>query len=151
MKNKIDDLNNKLKQNEITIKKYEIENANLKQKEKGLYFGQEKKFTSKFNEFSKLISGSKEPKNSINSNIINFESKNNINLDNKYKMELNINNKENERYYNKIEEENKEFKKEISKFPFTLSENEYIILLIIMTKYEKIIFPLMCKNTDKFN
>ena len=27
----------------------------------------------------------------------------------------------------------------------------FIILLIIMTKDEKIIFPLMCKNTDKFN
>ena len=41
--------------------------------------------------------------------------------------------------------------KEISKFPFTLSENEYIILLIIMTKDEKVMFPLMCKNTDKLN
>ena len=74
-------------------------------------------------------------------------------LDKKYNeiIALNININENEIYYNKIKEENIKFKKIISKFPFNLLENEYIILLIIMTKDEKIIFPLMCKNSDKLN
>ena len=31
-----------------------------------------------------------------------------------------------------------------------MKEHEYIILIVIMTKDEKVIFPLMCKNTDKF-
>ena len=74
-------------------------------------------------------------------------------LDKKYNeiITLNINIKENEIYYNKIKEENIKFNEIISKFPFILLENEYIITLIIMTKDEKIIFPLMCKNTDKLN
>ena len=66
-------------------------------------------------------------------------------------MKLNLNIKENEIYNDQIKKENFNVKKEISRFPFTLSENEYIILLIIMTKDEKIIYPLMCKNTDKLN
>ena len=37
-----------------------------------------------------------------------------------------------------------------SRFPFTLEENEYIFVLIIKTKDEKVIFSLICKNTDKF-
>ena len=66
-------------------------------------------------------------------------------------IKLNLNIKENEIYNDQIKKENFNVKKEISRFPFTLSENEYIILLIIMTKDEKIIYPLMCKNTDKIN
>ena len=54
-------------------------------------------------------------------------------------------------YYNELDKENVSLKKQISRYPFTLSENENIILLIIMTKDEKLMFPLMCKNTDKFN
>ena len=65
--------------------------------------------------------------------------------------DLNIKLKKNEINYNQIEEERVKPKGEISKFPFTLLKNEYIILLIIMTKDEKIIFPLLCKNTDKFS
>ena len=48
-------------------------------------------------------------------------------------------------------EKNYNHKNEITKFPFTLLQNEYIMLLIIMTKDEKVMFPLMCKNTDKLN
>ena len=40
-----------------------------------------------------------------------------------------------------------ELKNEILRFPFRIKENEKIILIIIMTKDEKVIFPLMCKNT----
>ena len=65
--------------------------------------------------------------------------------------QLNIKFKENENYYNQIKKENTKLKEEILRFPLKLFENEYIILLIIMTKDEKVIFPLMCKNTDKFN
>ena len=64
---------------------------------------------------------------------------------------FNRNIKEKEIYYNKLDKENINLKNQISKYPFTLLENEYIILLIILTKDEKIIFPLMCKNTDKFH
>ena len=63
-------------------------------------------------------------------------------------LKLNININEKEIYYNKINEENINLKKEISRFPFSLSENEYIILLIIITKDEKVMFPLISKNTD---
>ena len=66
-------------------------------------------------------------------------------------LKLNININEKEIYYNKINEENINLKKEISRFPFSLSENEYIILLIIITKDEKVMFPLICKNTDNIN
>ena len=64
---------------------------------------------------------------------------------------INRNIKEKEIYYNKLDKENINLKNQISRYPFTLKENEYIILLIIMTKDEKIIFPLICKNTDKFH
>ena len=64
---------------------------------------------------------------------------------------LNINIKENKIYYNKLKEENKNIKKEISRYPFKLLENEHIISLILMTRDEKLMIPLMCKNTDKFN
>jgi len=63
-------------------------------------------------------------------------------------LKLNINTNEKEIYYNKINKENINLKKEISRFPFSLSENEYIILLIIITKDEKVMFPLISKNTD---
>ena len=66
-------------------------------------------------------------------------------------LKLNININEKEIYYNKINEENINLKREISRFPFSLSENEYIILLIIITKDEKVMFPLICKNTDNIN
>ena len=100
-----------------------------KKKFSELYSKQENIYISKFNEFSsRIINDSKIIINSINSKIDDLEIKN-----------------------NKIEEENIELKKEISRFPFTLHENEHIILLIIMTKDEKIMFPLICKNTDKFN
>ena len=66
-------------------------------------------------------------------------------------LKLNININEKEIYYNKINEENINLKKEISRFPFSLSENEYIILLIIITKDEKVMFPLICINTDNIN
>ena len=53
---------------------------------------------------------------------------------------------------NKVKEENiKNMKDTISRFPFILFDNEYIILLIIMTKDEKVIYSIMCKNTDKLN
>jgi len=66
-------------------------------------------------------------------------------------IQLNLNIKEKEIYNEQTKEKNSNPKNEITKFPFTLSENEYIILLIIMTKDEKVMFPLMCKNTDKLN
>ena len=50
----------------------------------------------------------------------------------------------------KLKEENKKLKEIISKNPFNLTENEYILSLIIITKDEKVIFSLICKNTDKF-
>ena len=64
---------------------------------------------------------------------------------------LNINIKEKEIYYNKLKEENINIKKELARYPFKLLENEHIISLILMTKDEKIMIPLICKNTDKFS
>ena len=61
---------------------------------------------------------------------------------------LNINNLKEENI-NLLKETNK-LKKIISRYPLNLSENEYILILLIMTKNEKIIFPLLSKNTDKF-
>ena len=49
-----------------------------------------------------------------------------------------------------LEKENKKLNKIISKFPFILKENEYILVLIIKTFDEKVIFSSICKNTDKF-
>ena len=66
-------------------------------------------------------------------------------------IQLNLNIKEKEIYNEQTKEKNSNPKNEITKFPFTLLQNEYIMLLIIMTKDEKVMFPLMCKNTDKFN
>ncbi len=49
-----------------------------------------------------------------------------------------------------LEKENKKLNEIISRFPFTLKENEYILVLIIKTFDEKVIFSLISKNTDKF-
>ena len=38
----------------------------------------------------------------------------------------------------------------ISRYPFKLLKNEFMLTLIIMTKDKKVIFSLICKNTDKF-
>ena len=65
-------------------------------------------------------------------------------------------NKEQE-FFDKIKEENINLKKELeqlrkinSKFPLNLLENEYILVLLVITQDENIIFSLICKNTDKF-
>ena len=49
-----------------------------------------------------------------------------------------------------LKKENKKLKDINSRFPFVLEDNEYIFVLIIKTKDEKVIFSLICKNTDKF-
>ena len=38
-----------------------------------------------------------------------------------------------------------------SKYPFILLKNEYILSLIIISKDEKVITSLLCKNTDEFS
>ena len=92
----------------------------------------------------------------MNQNIMKM---NNVNLDIIAKIKNNnkIKEENKDKINNKLKEENINLKKEIkklketiSKYPLILSENEYIILLIIMTEDEKVIFSLMCKNTDKF-
>ena len=59
---------------------------------------------------------------------------------------------------NNIKEENIKLKKEIneykdilSRYPLILNDKEYLISLIIVTKDEKVMFSIICKNTDKFN
>lgn len=49
-----------------------------------------------------------------------------------------------------LKKEDYNIKIEVSKFPFKISENENLIQLIIMTIDENIIFPILCKNTNKF-
>ena len=49
-----------------------------------------------------------------------------------------------------LKQENKTMKEIISRYPFKLLKNEFMLTLIIMTKDEKVIFSLICKNTDKF-
>ena len=39
----------------------------------------------------------------------------------------------------------------ISRFPFILTKEEYILSLIIITKDEKVVSSIICKNTDKFS
>ena len=142
--NKISFLKEELKQNEKVInEKIEV----IKNQYKEL-LNQELKNTVK-----RLIKAA-------GTNLKNFNDKyNNIYLTKEKELilkcneieKLNINIKGKEIYYNKLEEENKKLKEEISRFPPSLLQNEYIILLIIMTKDEKVMFPLMCKNTDKLN
>jgi len=142
--NKISFLKEELKQNEKVInEKIEV----IKNQYKEL-LNQELKKTVK-----RLIKAA-------GTNLKNFNDKyNNIYLTKEKELilkcneieKLNINIKGKEIYYNKLEEENKKLKEEISRFPPSLLQNEYIILLIIMTKDEKVMFPLMCKNTDKLN
>ena len=103
------------------IKKVGNNLKELKEKYKNIYRTKEEEINKMFDEKIKLI-----------------------------KEELNLNIKGNKKYYNKIEEEHIKLKNEISRFPFTLLENEYIIILLIMTKDEKLMFPTICKNTDKF-
>ena len=50
-----------------------------------------------------------------------------------------------------LKKENKELKEIISRYPFKLSEKEYILSLIIITKDEKVVSSIICKNTDKFS
>ena len=38
-----------------------------------------------------------------------------------------------------------------SRYPFILLENEYILTLIIISKDEKVLTSLICKNTDEFS
>lgn len=49
-----------------------------------------------------------------------------------------------------LKQENKKMQEIISRYPFKLLKNEFMLTLIIMTKDEKAIFSLICKNTDKF-
>lgn len=71
--------------------------------------------------------------------------------------DLNKNKNKEQEFFDKIKEENINLKKELeqlkkinSKFPLNLLENEYILVLLVITQDENIIFSLICKNTDKF-
>jgi hypothetical protein len=50
----------------------------------------------------------------------------------------------------KLKNENKKLKEIISKYQFDSKDNEYLLSLIIKTRDEKVIFSVICKNTDKF-
>ena len=167
LEEKIKDLEDKLNINYIEEIKLEYENKisflkeELKQNEKVI----NEKIEVIKNQYKELLN--QELKNTVKrlikaagTNLKNFNDKyNNIYLAKEKELilkcneieKLNIKIKGKEIYYNKLEEENKKLKEEISRFPPSLLQNEYIILLIIMTKDEKVMFPLMCKNTDKFN
>ena len=93
---------------------------NIKNKYKEIYQLKEKELDQKLDEINKL-----------NININNIEIINNL-------KEENIN----------LQNEIIKLKKIISRFPLDLSENDNILILLIMTKDEKIIFPLLCKNSD---
>ena len=167
LEEKIKDLEDKLNINYIEEIKLEYENKisflkeELKQNEKVI----NEKIEVIKNQYKELLN--QELKKTVKrlikaagTNLKNFNDKyNNIYLTKEKELilkcneieKLNINIKGKEIYYNKLEEENKKLKEEISRFPPSLLQNEYIILLIIMTKDEKVMFPLMCKNTDKLN
>ena len=88
-------------------------------------------------------------------NLSNSENKNN---EVKVKEnDLDKNKNKEQEYIDKIKEENINLKKEVeqmkkinSKFPLNLVDNEYILVLLVITQDEKVIFSLICKNTDKF-
>ena len=167
LEEKIKDLEDKLNINYIEEIKLEYENKisflkeELKQNEKVI----NEKIEVIKNQYKELLN--QELKKTVKrlikaagTNLKNFNDKyNNIYLAKEKELilkcneieKLNIKIKGKEIYYNKLEEENKKLKEEISRFPPSLLQNEYIILLIIMTKDEKVMFPLMCKNTDKLN
>ena len=147
---KIELINNQYKENALEelnktkknlIKTLGINLKNLKDKYDDIYSTKEVELNQKCKEILKL--------NIHKLTILNF-----FLINKKFHLiflrtQTNINEKE--IYYNKINEENINLKKEISRFPFSLSENEYIILLIIITKDEKVMFPLISKNTDNIN
>ena len=39
----------------------------------------------------------------------------------------------------------------LSRFPFDLNENEKLMSLVFTSSDQKFIFPVFCKNTDRFN
>ena len=93
----------------------------------------------------------------IKPNESNYEQKISFDINSKKKDILSINNNEIDDDFDNIKEENiklknknKKLKEIISRFPFKLSENEYILSLILITKDKNVIFSVLCKNTDKF-
>lgn len=105
-----------------------------------------------YNTFNKLKD--KMIKIIINLKKINFHKDNNklnvINDDND-NDKINYNYNELKKEYFNLKNENKKLKEIYSKYPFILLKNEYILSLIIISKDEKVITSLLCKNTDEFS
>ena len=67
------------------------------------------------------------------------------------KNELRMNLIKETKEYIEIENENKELKSKLSRFPFTLEEGEKIMSIIFMSSDEKLHYSVICKNTNKFH
>ena len=81
-----------------------------------------------------------------NNNPYNNNNENTIENNNIIEDEISILKEENIN----LKQENKKMKEIISRYPFKLLKNEFMLTLIIMTKDKKVIFSLICKNADKF-
>ena len=74
-----------------------------------------------------------------------------IKIENKNRNELKNDSKESLQLILEKDKEIKELKTELSRFPFKLKEGEKLISIIFTSIDQKIHYPLICKNTDKFN
>ena len=93
----------------------------------------------------KLENEKKDINNKYNDIKIKFE------IENKNRNELKNDSKESLQLILEKDKEIKELKTELSRFPFKLKEGEKLISIIFTSIDQKIHYPLICKNTDKFN
>ena len=105
--------------------------------------------TGTYNTFYNLKSKMKKIINNLKK--IKFPNENNINIINNGNDIINYNYNELKNEYIKLKNENKKLKEINSRYPFILLENEYILTLIIISKDEKVLTSLICKNTDEFS
>lgn len=70
-------------------------------------------------------------------------------LKQKDSFDINKINKQDEIYI--LNQKIKDLNRKLERYPFILNENENLLCIIFSTLDEKILFPMICKNTDSIN
>ena len=124
---------------------------NKEQKNKKILIENNEKLTIKLKESEELVNNLKEEISNLNEKIKKLEEsiENNNNSD----ISKNINNLDYKDFYKTILEKDneiKQLKNELSRYPFRLLEKEKIMTIILSTINETINYSVICKNTEKF-
>ena len=136
--------------------------------EKHQEFNEQKKIENLTKKINELIENLKEEKNKnllLEKEVSNLKNKlyiirkkfENLKIINRldYELKTKLNKIDSKESLIKIilekEKEVKEMKAKLLRFPFELNEKEKLMTIIFTSVDEKLLFSVICKNTDKFN